>query len=356
VTLHDYGEDEQGRLYMVFEFLEGEELKEILRREQRFSPERAVEIALQVLGALAEAHAKGMVHRDLKPENIMITQTNLGEERAKVLDFGIAKLMGSETWDGGVETRQGLVLGTPLYMSPEQSLDQRLDGRSDLYALGIILYEMLLGRVPFDGDQPLEILVAHINEPLPPIPPSAGLPKALSQLIQIALSKRPEDRFKDAEEMARALREVLKPGTELPRSQPAPTPKEPSSLKVPPLPQLPSSKEFELPSEKNSSKLGLTLLLLLLFVLAAAFWFFKSKDPNQLEPARVNISVGGDEKSDALAPVLKYLRSGDREKAVELLALLLGRSAQRKELARRVRQIPELAPLLSHPNIDKHLR
>lgn len=207
VTLYDYGEAEDGSLYMVFEFIHGRLLFEMLRKEGPFAPKRAVGLVLQILGGLVEAHAMGLVHRDLKPENIMVTANNLGEEKAKVLDFGIAKMVGAD--DSGVRTREGIVLGTPRYMSPEQAQDLTLDGRSDLYSLGVILYELLTGRAPFVDGAAIEILMAHINRAPPPIDPSRGIPPALVDVVFKALSKKPAERFADAESMARALRAAL---------------------------------------------------------------------------------------------------------------------------------------------------
>ncbi|MCA9527748.1 MAG: serine/threonine protein kinase, partial [Myxococcales bacterium] len=160
VTLHDYGEDDDGTLFMVFEFIAGRLLADLIA-EGPMAPARVVGLVQQVLGACAEAHELGLVHRDLKPGNIMVSEGALGTEEVKVLDFGIAKVQNPDGMDD-VRTREGVVLGTPRYMSPEQSQDARLDGRSDLYAMGIILYEMLVGRPPFEGDVPFDILLAHI--------------------------------------------------------------------------------------------------------------------------------------------------------------------------------------------------
>lgn len=217
VTLYDYGEAEDGSLYMVFEFIHGKLMFDMLR-EGRFEPKRAVDLMLQVLGGLVEAHAMGLVHRDLKPENIMVTTNNLGEEKAKVLDFGIAKVVTSD--DTGVRTREGIVLGTPRYMSPEQAQDLPLDGRSDLYSLGVILYELLTGNAPFTRGAAIEILMAHINNPPPPIDPALGVPPALVGAVMKALSKKAGDRFADAESMAKALRAALNAPAQKPLAPP----------------------------------------------------------------------------------------------------------------------------------------
>ena len=219
VTLYDYGEAEDGSLYMVFEFISGKLLFDMLR-EGRLAPTRAVELMLQVLGGLVEAHAMGLVHRDLKPENIMVTANNLGEEKAKVLDFGIAKVVTSD--DSGVRTREGIVLGTPRYMSPEQAQDLPLDGRSDLYSLGVILYELLTGNAPFARGAAIEILMAHINNPPPPIDPALGVPPPLVAVVMKALSKKAGDRYADAESMAKALKAAINPPARQQQQAPPP--------------------------------------------------------------------------------------------------------------------------------------
>ena len=211
VTLYDYGSEPDGTLFMVFELIEGELLNKVLPKGTGWPPERAVSLMLQVLNGLGEAHQMGLVHRDLKPENIMVVQGGAGGDKAKVLDFGIAKVVGCD--DEGLRTREGIVLGTPRYMSPEQSQDLPLDGRSDLYSLGVIMYEMVVGRPPFTEGAAIEILMAHISTPPPTIPRSIGLPAAIEAVIMRALSKKPDQRYADAAEMAEALRAALKSGS-----------------------------------------------------------------------------------------------------------------------------------------------
>lgn len=207
VTLHDYGEAD-GVLYMVFELIKGRALSALLAAEGPMAPKRAVDLTVQILGALSEAHNQGCVHRDLKPDNIMIAQDPWGGEQAKVLDFGIAKVIedGQRAPDQiTVETGKGFVLGTPRYMAPEQARSAGVDGRTDLYTLAVVLYEMLTGRAPFYGDTPLSVLLAHLNEPVPPIPERLGVPQPLQAALSRALSKRPDARPADAEAMARLL-------------------------------------------------------------------------------------------------------------------------------------------------------
>lgn len=209
VDIVDYGVIEDSELgarlvYITMEYLPGQTLTEVLRAEAPLAPERAFAITLQVASALAASHRCNIVHRDLKPDNIMLT-ARIGEpEAVKLLDFGIAKL----TTEGqpSTRTRTGLVLGTPAYMSPEQCEgSSRVDQRADIYALGICLYEMLVGRVPFLGESYGEVLVQHLTQP--PIAPSHYrlLPAHVEQVVMKALEKRPELRYPSMDEFRFAL-------------------------------------------------------------------------------------------------------------------------------------------------------
>lgn len=204
VTLFDYGEDQDGTLYLVMEFLRGQSLGARLRALGALSPVDAVLVTCQILAAISEAHELGLVHRDLKPENIILVPMKDGTERVKVLDFGIAKAVADG--DDTVETRQGILLGTPRYMAPEQALGVNIGPKSDLYACGVLIYEMLTGKVPFQGKTPFAVLMAHRTNPVPPLPAGLGVPPALEQALLVALEKEPDRRFADATSMARALR------------------------------------------------------------------------------------------------------------------------------------------------------
>ena len=165
VRLFDMGETPDKRLYMAMELLEGVELSERIRRG-RMKAEEAIPIVRQVAGSLSEAHSKGIIHRDLKPDNIFLTKLNI----VKVLDFGIAKLKQSEDEDERKLTKVGTAPGTPEYMSPEQARGKELDARSDIYSLGIVLYEMLAGHPPFEEDTFLATILMHVQSPPPPLP------------------------------------------------------------------------------------------------------------------------------------------------------------------------------------------
>ena len=204
ITVYDFGQSADGLLYMVMEKLNGKPLADILDDEGMLHPERAVHILSQVCDSLAEAHANGITHRDLKPENIFIEPKFGNPEHVKVLDFGIAKMADG---DNTQATATGMICGTPSYMSPEQAMGKAIDGRSDIYALGILLYEMLAAERPFDGDTAMEVMLKHLNEPPPPLPDLVRT-RSSQELIDILhdmLAKHPGDRPADCQELKMAL-------------------------------------------------------------------------------------------------------------------------------------------------------
>jgi serine/threonine-protein kinase len=207
LTVTDFGESEGGIVFLVMEYLRGRTLKDIVRSEGRMPLERVVEIMRQVSGALEAAHGEGVVHRDLKSDNIMLEETATGGDWAKVLDFGIAKIQEtSGKVDPGL-TAPNLIIGTPQYMSPEQCAQaSHIDSRSDIYSLGVILYELLVGHVPFTGDSPTAIMMKHLQEPVPSVlEERKDLPVQVGRVVERAMAKRPEDRFQTATEFCDAL-------------------------------------------------------------------------------------------------------------------------------------------------------
>jgi eukaryotic-like serine/threonine-protein kinase len=201
IQLYDYGATEEGILYMVMEFVQGDSLASILEKKGTLEPARTQHILQQICDALGEAHALGIVHRDLKPDNIVLTER--AKDWVKVLDFGIAKR--SEAPDRAEQklTQQGTVLGTPPYMSPEQFTGKPIDARSDIYSIGIMAYEMLAGALPFSANTPWEWAAQHMTVPpkaLATTPSGAPLPSAMTQAVMRALAKEPEQRFPSTKE------------------------------------------------------------------------------------------------------------------------------------------------------------
>lgn len=212
VDVFDFGQLEDGRFFLAMELLEGKDLADVLADEGVLSPERGLSIAMQMCRALVAAHAKGVVHRDLKPENVFLSVTEDGTEVVKLVDFGIAKLR-DVTKDGAQAerrklTKTGMIFGTPEYMAPEQAAGRNVDDKVDVYATGIILFEMFAGRVPFTGETFMAVLTAHMTDPVPSIRdfhPKSQVSEALQKAIYRALAKKPTDRHPSMAAFAEAL-------------------------------------------------------------------------------------------------------------------------------------------------------
>lgn len=204
VQLHDFGQDEDGNLYISMEYIEGQDLKRVLEQEKRLSLKDALDVVLQVCDVLGYAHSKGIVHRDLKPENIMLVK-GLRGYHAKVLDFGVARLMGEQSTR---VTATGSITGTPRYMSPEQAEGKDVDHRTDVYALGLVLYECVIGAHPFGSATIAETLRRQVVEPVPHLSqarPDLRLPDVLDAAIQKAVEKSRERRFQSMKDFAEVL-------------------------------------------------------------------------------------------------------------------------------------------------------
>jgi eukaryotic-like serine/threonine-protein kinase len=206
VSIYDRGEWD-GNYYIAMEYLDGRSLKEIVSRDGPLAPERAIDLTIQVLRAVRFAHRRGIIHRDIKPHNVIVDE----EDRAKVTDFGIARAAGASDM-----TQTGSIMGTAQYLSPEQAQGHAVSEPSDLYSAGIMLYELLTGRLPFDGESAVTIALKHVNErPVPPSMINPAVPPELEGVVMRALEKDPRMRFPDADAFIAALEHarVARPGT-----------------------------------------------------------------------------------------------------------------------------------------------
>jgi hypothetical protein len=210
VGIIDFGKSPDGLLYLVMEFLRGRDLARVIYEDGPLPFRRIVDVLRQTLEALAEAHNASIIHRDLKPETIILEPVRSGGDFVKVVDFGLAKIRADTTQPS--ITSPGIVCGTPEYMSPEQARGDVLDARSDLYAVGVILYQLLTGRLPFEAESPTQVVLAHLTQaPRDPreTAPERQIPQALVDVTLKILSKDPNDRYSDSDEMAAALADAL---------------------------------------------------------------------------------------------------------------------------------------------------
>ncbi len=264
VTVYDFGQAEDGSLYLAMELLVGESLGDRLRDKKRMPPDQAVRITCEALMSLSEAHRKGIIHRDIKPDNLFLAKRPSPDGKGTrdvctVLDFGIAKVREQEGIKA-VETQAGMVFGTPRYMSPEQAQGRSLDPRSDLYSLGVILYQMLVGRPPFEEDEAVLVMARHIKTaPKPPrqAAPSANIPEEVERVVLRALAKSPNDRPGDADQFR----------LELERTMPA---AERAALEAPA--SVVTSETQRLPATRRPGVIALALTLLLTAVALAALF------------------------------------------------------------------------------------
>ena len=209
VRVFDFGQTADGTLYLAMEFLEGDLLTRKIENEGGMPPVDAIKVVQQILGSLHEAHAKGIIHRDLKPDNIYLAVVDgTPDPVVKVLDFGIAKVFEGENQFDQLETQAGTVFGTPRYMSPEQAQGKTLDARSDIYSVGVLLYQLITGLAPFRDEDAVVVMAKHIRDkPEPPIKaaPERRIPSSLNRVVLKALEKQPDKRFQSADAFIAAL-------------------------------------------------------------------------------------------------------------------------------------------------------
>src|SRR5258706_1404264 len=210
IAVFDFGRTDDGQPYLVMEFLRGKDLARVAYEEGPLSFGRIVDVLRQTLAALSEAHDLGIVHRDLKPENIILEPLRRGGDFVKVGDFGLAKLRADAQHPS--VTSPGIVCGTPDYMAPEQGRGDAIDGRSDLYSMGVLLFQLLTGRLPFEADSPTQVVMMHMTIPVPDprqVAPERNIPEPLVQVVYKALAKDAKKRYQDAIEFQDALKSAL---------------------------------------------------------------------------------------------------------------------------------------------------
>lgn len=200
-ALYDVGKSESGFPYIIMDYVKGQSLESMLKLNRTIAQSRAINIFVQTAQALEHAHQKCVVHRDLKPSNILLTQNADGVDRVIVVDFGIAKIADESTENSTKLTQTGELIGSPLYMSPEQCRGDQLDGRSDIYSLGCLMYELLSGITPFAGETPIRIILKHLTEPPPRLDKISGVSREMAEVVDRCLEKDPGDRYQSASKL-----------------------------------------------------------------------------------------------------------------------------------------------------------
>lgn len=259
VQVYDAGTTHEGGKYIVMQLLAGVELRELLRAGALALP-RALGFATQILRGLDHAHRRGLVHRDLKPENIFVVHDDDGNEQLKLVDFGIVKVLGEGT---PKLTRAGQVFGTPRYMSPEQISGGTIDARTDLYAVGVLLFEMLTGHAPFEADHAGMVMRMHVITDPPPLP--ATVPSGVREVVARLLQKRAADRYATAREVIDALAKPAAPADDV-------------TWIIPPRDVLPSRPSSVLSRPPNLALRAVAMVLLVVLVVIAALLFNSWRD------------------------------------------------------------------------------
>ncbi len=299
IQIFDFDKSEGRTFYLAMEYVDGVNLGLFLRRRGKFPFEDAVELGRQLLSCLAEAHRHGIVHRDLKPDNIMVVEDARGDLRIKVLDFGLSKLV-DRRLGSSLVTQPGRLLGTPLYMAPEQVSGEEADARSDIYAAGLILYEMLAGVRPFRDETATQLFMSRLTQEAPSLAadhPELGIPPALDDLLVHALQRERNDRFQTAEEMLQALDDVALNRTTATASTPSTA--RLRRVSPPPRPQKSSGAPPPVPDAiRGPRRLPLYLLGLLVAVAGGYFGVSLLRFPGKGEKFSRVRSIPAEERSD----------------------------------------------------------
>ncbi len=313
LPIHDYGQSED-YTYIVMPFIESGDLADVLS-EQKLPLTETARIISQVGDALDYAHSMGVIHRDIKPSNILIDKRG----NCLLTDFGIAKMV--EGSQGGPLTMTGGVMGTPSYMSPEQGMGKPLDGRSDIYALGVILYQMVTGQVPFKAETPMAVMIKHINDPLlPPRQFDVDISESLERVILKSLAKQPNDRFTKAGDMVASLKAAVEAPETLQVNQNQHTTPSLPRIDTPrkPLKRLNPTPAQAIPAKEKSNDsvslilVGITGSLFVLGLIILAAWFLLRPTNTELTPT--------DQSIEAQAPAIESL---DTPQATATSALTL---------------------------------
>ncbi len=315
VIIYDFGVSDEGLMYLVMELLEGKSLREVLAVQGKLASTKVYKIISQICDALDEAHACNVVHRDLKPDNIVVAATTHGIT-IKVVDFGIAKLLNAAGEDDSL-TRTGMRIGTPVYMSPEQFFGKAVDHRTDIYSLGVMLYQMLTGALPFRHSNPQALAAFHANGVLSL--PESGIAPELQAVIRRAMAKNPDERYQSAGELAAALKAAIKNTASrpaIPSQPPAAAPAIPQSpplvnAAAPPpllLPSPPPAYALPAPVAASPAKtlaivalLGLILLLAVILVMLWRGAAFSSGKQSSLSPPTTTLKPAPEAETPGIA-------------------------------------------------------
>lgn len=360
--VHDVGVLSDGRPYMVMEYLSGMSLGDIIETEGALPPERVVPLFVECCDALRYAHRKGLLHRDIKPDNIFVIRDIDGVEHAKLLDFGLAKMVfGDETSTATRLTESGIALGTPWYMSPEQCQAKPLDGRSDLYSLAYSMYEALAGRRPFPGRTHYEAMEAHLKHKVPPLNRADTepiVPQTLEDAVLRCLAKAPNDRFATADEFRDAIAGTVSGSAFAGRGTPLGAPAQLQRETLSPVMKTKTKaaggarKKAGAPAASSGNRdaknviVSIAALVLLIgLMVGGTVWYQSNTVKNAASVVKPVVNAGDSEPGPVAAPIAEPAvvpdtvpSTDDLQKQKEASRLAV-EAAQQQELARRTEQL-----------------